>query len=69
MWPSCGLKLVSSDVEENDEDDDDDDDDDDANNNNNKLNLTTNACPQEDLLHDIRNSFVRMQHEDRQTDT
>jgi hypothetical protein len=64
MWPSCGLKLASSDVEENDDDDDDDDD----NNNNNKLNLATSAFPQEDLLHDIRKSLVRLQYDERQTD-
>jgi len=69
MWPSCGLKLAMSVVEENDDDDDDDDGDDDDNNNNNTLNLTTSACPHEDLLYEIRKSLVRMQHDDRQTDT
>jgi hypothetical protein len=67
MWPSCRLKLASYDVEENYDDDDDDDDDDDNNNNNDKLNLTTSTCPREHLLHDIRKSLVRMQHDDRQT--
>jgi len=53
-------------VEENDNVDDEDDGDDDDNNNN-KLNVTTSACPREDLLYDIRKSLVRMQHDDRHT--